>query len=134
MSLTKPTLYWSLGALQSGLPALTGPGNMLRAVFQKVCNSPLQVAWPWSRTPRAFSVILSLGLTTLPLCPSRTSAELLVLQPRFATELVPALGTTHSCQPSLSLGSWAREVFVDVQCVAIRIQNGSPRVMFPSLK
>lgn len=44
--------------------------NMQGAISQKACNSPLQVVWPWSRTPKAFIVIPSLGLATLQLFPS----------------------------------------------------------------
>ena len=49
---------WSLGTLWSSTPSL--PGIIPGAVSQKVCNSPLQMAYSCSRNPGACVIILLL--------------------------------------------------------------------------
>lgn len=51
-----------LVSICSGISSLPEPSSMPEAVFLIVCNSPLQMSWPYSKTPGAWFLILSLGL------------------------------------------------------------------------
>lgn len=53
---------WSLGAPCSEVLSVLGPGNISEVVFQRTFSFPPHRAWPRSRTPRVYIVILPLGL------------------------------------------------------------------------
>lgn len=57
----KSQMCGHLVSICSGISSLPEPSSMPEAVFLIVCNSLLQMSWPYSKTPGAWFLILSLG-------------------------------------------------------------------------
>lgn len=52
----------STGVLWAEVPSLPEPNTTSEAVFQEVCDSPLQMAWPFSRLPKTCLEYLPLDI------------------------------------------------------------------------
>lgn len=103
-----------LVSICSGIPSLPEPSSTPEAVFLIVCNSPLQMSWPYSKTPGAWFLIFSLGLTI-----------------KSAPHLFSATGTSNiiGCAGQQPLRGSSFDPFTDNLLVTGSPQSQEPCVM-----
>ena len=61
MTTHSSTLAWKI--LWAKVPSLPEPNTTSGDAFQEVCNSPLQMAWPFSKLPKTCLEYLPLDIT-----------------------------------------------------------------------